>query len=413
MPEYTEFSRALLLAVDMWRYGARDGWQQAELQQVLSEMVSAAAAVAGLDQAAWEVQDGGDGFFARVADSAAEPALVGPFVRELDARLGRFNYVRRLETRLRLRISMHHGGSVPAAHGHASDGPVHVNRLLNAEQARAVLAELPEANLVQIVSQPIFEGCVRQRLTEVSEAEFSRIRVDLPAKEFSADAWIRVPGVPAATVSGLTGGPGTLVVSLHPLTPVRNSSDFVGQVLARACVAAAVTLPGDFDEGVPPFTLSLAESDGDRVLGVWLHHLKQALQAHDADLRIVVGVAFGPSPVAARELASGNVAGGYLSGIDGSPLVVVVSDDVHWRIIAGSTARMVMPDSYRPLGTEPESWLRVPGYSVPPDPAPPRRDAPTAPRFGVVHGPASNFEGGTFNAPIVVGSWHNYGEPGR
>jgi hypothetical protein len=105
-----------------------------------------------------------------------------------------------------------------------------------------------------------------------------------------------------------------------------------------------------------------------------------------------------------------------VAGTEDSPVVVVVSDEVHQRLVTGSTARMVMPDSYRPLGTEPESWVRVLGYSVPPEPPPRRRDPRTreaAPRIGVVHGSASNFEGGNFHAPIVIGPWNDNRGAGR
>ncbi|WIX85525.1 hypothetical protein [Amycolatopsis sp. DG1A-15b] len=412
MPDQTEFSRALLLAVDMWRYGARDGWQQAELQQALSDAVSAAAGSAGLDRASWVVQDSGDGFLARIEDSSAEPALVGRFVRELDARLERFNHARHPEKRLRLRLSLHHGGSLPAAHGYASDGPVHVCRLLDAEQARAVLAGLPDANLVQVVSQPIFDGCVRQRLTEVSEAEFTRIRVDLPAKNFSAEAWIRVPGVPAAAVSELAG-PGSLVLELRPDSHV--GADLLDKVVRASFTAAGIAAPEMVTEDGEALTMSLpARTPGELVLGVWLHHLREALDAFAPEVRIAVGVAFGRAPAAAREVAGG--AARFLAGVDDSPVVVAVSGDVHRRFVAGSSARMVMPDSYRPLGTGPESWVRVPGYSVPPKPAPTRTEkavSPAAPRIGVACGPVSNFEGGTFHGPVVVGAWHDNRGAGR
>jgi hypothetical protein len=410
LPEHTEFSRALLLAVDMWRYGARDGWQQAELQRALSDAVSAAAAAAGLDRASWAVQDSGDGFFARIEDGSAEPALVGRFVRELDARLEQFNRVRLPETRLRLRVSMHHGGSVPAAHGYASDGPVHVNRLLDAEQAREVLAALPTANLVQIVSSSIFEGCVSQRLTELSEGDFVRIRVEKPAKGFSSDAWIRVPAVPAAKVAELVG-PGSLVLDLR--LGADAGPDFVARVVEASFAAAGIPLPATVEEEGRDVRVSLpAGTPGERVLGVWLHHLGETLGP--ADPRIAVGVAFGGDPADARGLAAR--ATRYLAGAEDSPVAVVVSGEVHHRFVAGSAARMVMPDSYRSLGTEPESWVRVLGYSVPPKPAPAREEVtarPVAPRIGVAHGPVSNFEGGIFHGPVVVGSWNDNRGAGR
>ncbi|MGW3959257.1 hypothetical protein ACWED2_05505 [Amycolatopsis sp. NPDC005003] len=410
MPDHTEFSRALLLAVDMWRYGARDGRQQAELQQALADAVSDAAGSAGLDRASWVVQDSGDGFLAHIGDGSAEPALAGRFVRELDARLGRFNDARRPEQRLRLRLALHHGGSVPAAHGYASDGPVHVSRLVDAEQARTVLGRLPEANLVQVLSQPIFDGCVRQCLTEVPAAEFTRIRVDLPAKNFTAAAWIRVPGVPAEVVAELAR-PESVVLELRPDSPV--SADFLDRVVRTSFTAAGIAAPDEVTEDGAALVMALpAGTPGELVLGVWLHHLSEALDACAPDVRIAVGVAFGRATAAAREVAGS--AARFLAGID-SPVVVVVTDDVHRRFVAGSSARMVLADSYRPLGTGPESWVRVPGCSVPPKPAPPTEKAAstTAPRIGVACGPVSNFENGTFHGPVVVGSWHDNRGAGR
>ncbi|WP_328612532.1 hypothetical protein OHS18_24465 [Amycolatopsis sp. NBC_00355] len=416
MPEHTEFSRSLLLAVDMWRYGSRDGQQQADLQQALTDGVTTAATAAGLDRASWTLQDGGDGFCAVITDSSAEPVLVGPFVRELDTWLHRFNHVRRPETQLRLRLATHHGGSVPAAHGYASDGLVHVNRLLDAAQARAVLTALPEANLVQILSEPIFEGCVRQRLTEVFEAEFVRIRVDIPAKAFRSDAWIRVPGVPAEKVAELAGRE-PLVVGIRLSKAAQTGPDFADRVLRPSLAAAGISCSRTVDEDCRDLALSLpAGTPGERVLGVWLHHLADALDAHAPELQVAVGVAEGHDLAAARDLAEEAEVRGFLDGVADGPIVVVVSAEVHRRIVDGSVARMVMPDSYRSLATDPETWVRVLGYSVPPEPAPRREDvaAPlTSPGIGVVNGPVSNIESGIFHGPFVVGSWHDNRGTGR
>ncbi|HEY3482845.1 MAG TPA: hypothetical protein VGL02_28505 [Streptomyces sp.] len=405
MPDHTEFSRVLLLAVDMWRYGSRDGRQQAELQQALADAVAAAATTAGLDRSSWQVQDSGDGFHAEITDGTAEPALVGRFVRELDARLERFNDPRRPETRLRLRLSLHHGGSLPAAYGYASDGPVHVHRLLDAPQARAVLAALPDANLVQIVSPPIFDGCVRQRLTEVSEAEFVRIRVDLPEKTFEGEAWIRVPGVPGTTVAELVG-PEPLVLGLRRGPGAPAGQDFVDRVVRPSFVAAGIAFPEAVNDDGDDLILTLpAAVRGEHLLGIWLHHLGEVLDAVAPELRVVVAVAGGRGHAVVQGLFRSQAAGGVVGDI-----VVVVSEEVHRRFVTGSTARLVMPDSYRRLGTDPESWVRVLGYSVPPKPVPRREDATTpsaAPRIGVAHGPVSHIETGTFNGPFVVGSWHD------
>ncbi|MEQ0565597.1 hypothetical protein ABJI51_41515 [Amycolatopsis sp. NEAU-NG30] len=405
MPDHIGFSRVLFLAVDAWRYGARDGLQQLALQEALSAAVDAAGAVAGLDPADRQRQVAGDGFLDVISDSGAELALVDPFVRELDSRLAWFNHDRRPEARLRLRLAIHHGGAVPGACGFASDGPVHVCRLRDAKPVKAALTAIPEANLVQVLSEPIF-GSVRQRLTSLSAGDFTPVVVDEPEKDFRETAWIRVPGIDAARLSDLAE-PDALAISIaHTAEP---------DVLRRATLTAfdAAGIPRPASASGTDFVVPLSSPDsGSGVLGVWLHHLHEAVRA-SGRTAVSVGIAPGRDVGTARELATGDAASAVLREVADASVVVVVADAAHRRFVAGSHARMVMPGSYRRTGTEPESWLRVLGYSMAPvvgrraphaeAPAPPDRTA------GSSSGPVSNIGSAVIHGSYVNGSVHHSG----
>lgn len=404
MPDHIDFTRMLLLAVDAWRYGSRDGQQQFDLQQALTTAVDAAGAAAGLDPVAWHRQPAGDGFLDFIADSGAELALVGPFVRELDAWLGRFNHDRLPNARLRLRLAIHHGGAIPAACGYASDGPVHVCRLRDAKPARAALTLVPEANLVQVLSEPIF-GSVRQRLTTLSAADFTPVLVDEPEKDFRENAWIRVPGISAERLSGLAE-PKALTIWVAPAAGSDDARAAALESFAAAGIPRPDPVPGTGDAFVVPLSPTVS---GDLVLGVWLHHLQEAV-GRSGRVAASVGIAAGRDLGEARRLATGEEASAVLAGVADAPVVVIVSDDVHRRFVAGSRARMVRPDSYRRIGSDPESWLRVPGYAMAPRANPARQSeaaAPPVPTTGVVNGPVSNIGSAVIHGPYVNGTVHN------
>src|SRR5262245_51884854 len=187
-----------MLAVDAWRYGPRDDRQQVELQHFLDEGLRTAARRSGLDDSTWQIQNAGDGRLALLPDSGSEPVLVDPFVRELDTWLDRHNHDRVPGARLRLRVAVHHGPAVPAPMGYGGQAVVHVCRLRDAQPVRAALDAAPNANLVLVVSSLVFDDVIRQRHTSLSATDFTRIDVADTAKDFTAPAWLRVPGAPAA-----------------------------------------------------------------------------------------------------------------------------------------------------------------------------------------------------------------------
>lgn len=406
MPDHNEFSRVLLLAVDAWRYSDRDARQQFDLQEALHSAVNAAGNAAGLDPASWRIQEAGDGFLAVIADGA-ELTLIDPFVRELDNRLELFNRDRRPEARLRLRLAIHHGGALPAAYGFASDGPVHVCRLRDAKPVRAALVDHPEANLVQVVSEAIFDGSVRQGLTTLPVHDFTRVQIEETEKRFRSGAWIRVPGYSPARPAD-PAGQAAFAIRVEPASVPEAAEGSVAQAV-RASFDAAGISPAEEHDGTEVVVALSSRVTGGLVLGVWLHHLQQALATGGCP-KVSVGIAFGHGTAEARELASEEAAMAVLGRVADASIAVVLSDEVHRRFVQGTSARLVMPDSYRKIDAHPGSWIRVPGYSVPPaagQPAGTAAPVPPAPAAGAFHGPVSNIGSAVIHGSYINGTVYN------
>ncbi|MET8849652.1 hypothetical protein [Amycolatopsis sp. NPDC004625] len=398
MTDASQFSRTLLLAVDAWRYGTRDDRQQHELQGALAEALRDAAVRSGLDPDRWQRQEAGDGLFAVIADEGAEPKVAGPFVRALHEWLGRHNHDRQPQARLRLRVAVHHGVTVPADLGFAGAAPVHVCRLRDAHAVRAALEVFPEANLVFAVSEPIFDGSVRHRHTSLGAEDFTRVEVAEPAKDFYATAWVHVPGIAAERVGACLE---TLAVGLRFAGATAPPPGFVEQVVRPAFEAAGVTAPDseDLTFRVP------AALAGTALAGRWIEAVRTAAAAKFPQARVAVGIALAPDPAAARaeaaELAGAEPAARLLAATGRGRLVVVVSERVH-EVVVTRGGRLVFPESYRRPEGETGCWIRVPGHSVPPEPAPAPEPAPQA--SAVTHGDNSMAVGqGTFTAPLYFG----------
>lgn len=401
MTDASQFSRTLLLAVDAWRYGTRDDRQQHELQGALADALRDAAVRSGLDPDGWQRQEAGDGLFAVVTDESAEPKVVGPFVRALHEWLGRHNHDRQHSARLRLRVAVHHGVTVPAHLGFAGAAPVHVCRLRDARAVREALEVFPEANLVLAVSEPIYDGSVRQRHTSLGAADFTRVEVAEPAKDFYATAWVHMPGIAPERVGARLG---TLAVGLRFAEGATPPPGFVEQVVRLAFEAAGVPAPDseDLTFRVP------AGLAGSALAGRWIEEVRTAAAAKFPQARVAVGIALAPDPAAARaeaaELAGAEPAARLLAATGQGRLVVVVSERVH-RVVIARGGRRVFPESYRQPEGESGCWLRVPGHSVPPEPAPVPEPAPAPPVISVTtHGDNSTaFGQGTFTAPVSFG----------
>jgi hypothetical protein len=190
-PPHDLTRRRLCLAADVEQYSRLDTRTQSAVQSELVRMLDEAAALTGLDRAAWARQPQGDLEFAVLPESTPEDAVLGPFVHHLAVRLRDHN-VRPAAQRIRLRMAVDTGVVADAALGHAGPAPVAVARYVNAPQLRAVLAALTAADLAVIVSDRLYQDIVRSGRRELDPAQYVRVHVQV--KEFGGYGWIRVPG---------------------------------------------------------------------------------------------------------------------------------------------------------------------------------------------------------------------------
>lgn len=205
MPRGDNFGRRLLVSMDAKGYGSGDDQQQGAIQAGLLSVANTAADQAGLDRSAWERQSAGDGELAVLPRTEPEPRVVDDFVRELAAALADHNYDLRPESRLRLRVAIHHGVAIPASNGFRGQGVVIVSRLVDSDPIRAALAAEQESALAVILSEQVYTDTVVQRHTSLTPKDFRKVLV--MNKEFRQEAWLRLPGhdvhaldlVPAAT----------------------------------------------------------------------------------------------------------------------------------------------------------------------------------------------------------------------
>jgi len=188
------FGQRLLRAVDVVSYGRGDDRRrQAMFQSALVAALRTAAAAAGLCWDRWTWERAGDGGLALLPPDEPAPLVVDDFVRALDRTLAWLNRDLKRNARLRLRVAIHRGTAFPAENGWAGRGVVAVSRLLDSAPIRRALAAADSCNLAVIVSSRTFDDVVRPGHVSLREADFRKVTVTV--KEYSAEAWLRVPGL--------------------------------------------------------------------------------------------------------------------------------------------------------------------------------------------------------------------------
>ncbi|GAA2719184.1 GUN4 domain-containing protein [Actinocorallia aurantiaca] len=187
-----------VMGVDVEKFSSRNANQHLVIQRELDRMLTEAALAAGLDRAGWECRAEGDGEVAVLPADIDLTFIVRRFVVELDSLLADHNEHHQANTQIRLRVAMHLDSLTWGRLGYAGEGLTVLNRLLDSRPIRDTLQGAAEANLVQIISEDVFNRAVRPEIKGIKERQFTRVLVDLPAKGFRQNAYLYVPGVAAA-----------------------------------------------------------------------------------------------------------------------------------------------------------------------------------------------------------------------
>jgi len=193
LDESTPATRRLLIAVDAERYSAQNDPGQLKFQKDLVEVLKDACGNAGLDRMYWQTQATGDGELALLPPGVDETRVIDDFVRELDVSLYQRNRGYMQGAKLRLRVAIHQGITHLGENGFAGGAVVKACRLLDAPPLKAALKQHPDVDLVLIVSDQIYEDVIAPNFRSLRAESFREVRVTIPEKGFTADAWIHVP----------------------------------------------------------------------------------------------------------------------------------------------------------------------------------------------------------------------------
>ena len=183
-----------LVAVDIEGYSRRDNLGHLELREALRRVCDEAFRRVGVSPDAR--QDQGDAFLILVQPDVTKARLVDDLVRELAIALRLFNHSRLPHARMRLRVALHSGEVHLDGTGFGGESVIAVMRLIEADALRDALKTAPD-DLAVIVSEQLHRDVVLQRYRGIEPDEYQEVLVS--RKEFSQHAWIRVPGLPAAS----------------------------------------------------------------------------------------------------------------------------------------------------------------------------------------------------------------------
>jgi hypothetical protein len=161
-----------LVAVDVESFSRRSAAEQVRAQDKLEYAMSQAAAAAGLDRWSWYRQPRGDGELAVLPPGTDGLSLVADYPRKLARGLADLNRIATAESRLRVRMAIHHGAIANGRFGPVGTAPVVVSRLVDAEMLGEQLRQRIDVGVALIVSATVHDEVVQSRFHGLSPEAF-------------------------------------------------------------------------------------------------------------------------------------------------------------------------------------------------------------------------------------------------
>ncbi|GAB2606767.1 hypothetical protein Aab01nite_01950 [Paractinoplanes abujensis] len=177
----------IAFGVDVVNYSSRTTPQQRELQRRVAGMAERVLAGLGLTLRDTDRQPGGDGLMVvlppGVEDEIALPKLLHGWRAQVVA-----DNADHPGDRIRMRLSVGSGRFTQAALGFSGSTIIGIGRLLDSSAIRAAVLDHPDADLVAIVSDRIFQDVVGEGYDGLSADEFEW--TEAGAKTYKAPAWL-------------------------------------------------------------------------------------------------------------------------------------------------------------------------------------------------------------------------------
>ena len=186
--------RRLCLAVDVESYSGRSRSEQLDVQNRLLWTMVQACHSANVNPAACGRQDSGDGQLLLLPGGADESKVLPGIILGLLTALHRVNHPAGTGGRIRLRVSVGQGAIQMGATGFVAPAVVTVCRLLDSDELRSALSASPAGDAAFAVTADLYHDMFAHGYGGLPPQGFRPVHISRPAKGFSADAWIQVPG---------------------------------------------------------------------------------------------------------------------------------------------------------------------------------------------------------------------------
>lgn len=187
-----EASNHLITSLDVQASSGHRNAEKLEMRAALYRAVRAAAAFAGVDPRAWHLEDRGDGQLIVLPSTTPRSRLLGRWLERLDTELRAHNTSHPRLPRVRARVGIHGGEVHWDEHGVAGTDVDIPCRLAGLPVVKATLREAWDADLIIVVSDPVYQSVVRPGGEFIDPTTYKPVVADLP--EWRTTAWIRVPG---------------------------------------------------------------------------------------------------------------------------------------------------------------------------------------------------------------------------
>lgn len=237
-----EAQHRTILDYDIQRSTGLDDATKDAMRQRLRAAGDAAFAAVGVPAEAVAKLDRGDGMILLVRGDVPKQRLIDGWISEFHSRLER-DY-RRSPVRIQVRLAVHAGEIRRSAEGYLSSDIDFASRLVDAPEAKRILAATPAAPLAVVVSEAFYRQVVRPSATVLKPDAYLRIRVQV--KETDETCWLALPGwarVPAAAAAATTASQGIDASSTPSATEPPSADE------AAAATAAAAAQQGNVFHG--------------------------------------------------------------------------------------------------------------------------------------------------------------------
>ncbi|MFE5679289.1 hypothetical protein ACFQ7B_41865 [Streptomyces erythrochromogenes] len=184
--------RRLCLIVDVEKYSGRSHRAQMRVQDGVAHALDYACERGGVRRQGCALQDRGDGQLLLLPAGVDEAKAVPGLVQGLRDVLPVLNARAAADEQIRLRAALAQGSVQRAPLGFVAWSVELASRLLDSAELRTALAEAADSDMALIVSADLYSDTFATGAGGLTGSAFRPVRVDIPEKRFSSEAWISV-----------------------------------------------------------------------------------------------------------------------------------------------------------------------------------------------------------------------------